>query len=133
MRTIPPLRSRTSSMAPKLSMIAELNLCSSFISSSAPALFSTADIIPSELTFCVINAPAPASSIDFFLADARQECSIHNDIISKLLPGETATQVSAEGEPMAVLVLLKSSEDAAKVLYRDKEWETLAHEIDLAW
>ena len=55
------------------------------------------------------------------------------EILSKLLPGETATLVSAEGKPMAVLVPLKSSEDAAKVLDWDAEWETLALEIDLAW
>ena len=34
---------------------------------------------------------------------------------------------------MSVLVPLKSSEDEAKVLDWDAEWETLAREIDLAW
>lgn len=55
------------------------------------------------------------------------------EILSKLSPGETATRISPEGKPVAVLVPLKSSEDAAKVLDWDAEWKNLAQEIDLAW
>ena len=55
------------------------------------------------------------------------------EILSKLSPGETATLTDPEGKPMAVLVPLKSSEDAAKGIDWDAEWEAMAKEIDLAW
>ena len=55
------------------------------------------------------------------------------EILSKLSPGETATLIDPEGKPMAVLVPLKSSEDAAKGIDWDAEWEAMAKEIDLAW
>ena len=69
-------------------------------------------------------------SVEVSVAAAKKNLE---EILSKLLPGETATLISPEGKPMAVLVPLKSSEDAAKVLDWDAEWETLAREIDLAW
>jgi len=69
-------------------------------------------------------------SVEVSVAAAKKNLE---EILSKLLPGETATLISPEGKPMAVLVPLKSSEDAAKVLDWDAEWETLAHEIDLDW
>ncbi len=55
------------------------------------------------------------------------------EILSKLSPGETATLIDPEGKPMAVLVPLKSSEDTSRGIDWGTEWETLAHEIDLAW
>lgn len=58
-------------------------------------------------------------SVEVTVAAAKKNLE---EIISKLLPGETATPVSAEGKPMAVLVPLKSYEDAAKVLDWDAEW-----------
>jgi antitoxin (DNA-binding transcriptional repressor) of toxin-antitoxin stability system len=69
-------------------------------------------------------------SVEVSVAAAKKNLE---EILSKLLPGETATLISPEGKPMAVLVPLKSSEDAAKVLDWDAEWETLAREIDLDW
>jgi antitoxin (DNA-binding transcriptional repressor) of toxin-antitoxin stability system len=69
-------------------------------------------------------------SVEVSVAAAKKNLE---EILSKLLPGETATLISLEGKPMAVLVPLKSSEDAAKVLDWDAEWETLAREIDLDW
>jgi antitoxin (DNA-binding transcriptional repressor) of toxin-antitoxin stability system len=69
-------------------------------------------------------------SVEVSVAAAKKNLE---EILSKLLPGETATLISPEGKPMAVLVPLKSSEDAAKVLDWDAEWKTLAREIDLDW
>ena len=69
-------------------------------------------------------------SVEVSVAAAKKNLE---EILSKLLPGETATLIGPEGKPMAVLVPLKSSEDEAKVLDWDAEWETLAREIDLAW
>jgi antitoxin (DNA-binding transcriptional repressor) of toxin-antitoxin stability system len=69
-------------------------------------------------------------SVEVSVAAAKKNLE---EILSKLLPGETATLISPEGKPMAVLVPLKSSEDEAKVLDWDAEWETLAREIDLDW
>jgi antitoxin (DNA-binding transcriptional repressor) of toxin-antitoxin stability system len=69
-------------------------------------------------------------SVEVSVAAAKKNLE---EILSKLLPGETATLISPEGKPMAVLVPLKSSEDAAKVLDWDAEWEILAREIDLDW
>jgi antitoxin (DNA-binding transcriptional repressor) of toxin-antitoxin stability system len=69
-------------------------------------------------------------SVEVSVAAAKKNLE---EILSKLLPGETATLISPEGKPMAVLVPLKSSEDAAKVLDWDAEWDILAREIDLDW
>jgi antitoxin (DNA-binding transcriptional repressor) of toxin-antitoxin stability system len=55
------------------------------------------------------------------------------DILAKLPPGETATLIGPEGKPMAVLVSLRSSEDTAKEVDWDSEWQALAREIDSAW
>ncbi len=55
------------------------------------------------------------------------------DILAKLSPGETATLIGPEGKPMAVLVPLRSSEDTAKEVDWDSEWQALAREIDSAW
>ena len=55
------------------------------------------------------------------------------DILAKLSPGETATLIGPEGRPMAVLVPLRSSENVAKEIDWDAEWQALACEIDSAW
>jgi antitoxin (DNA-binding transcriptional repressor) of toxin-antitoxin stability system len=55
------------------------------------------------------------------------------DILAKLSPGETATLISPEGRPMAVLVPLRSTENVAAEIDWDAEWQALAHEIDTAW
>ncbi len=54
-------------------------------------------------------------------------------ILAKLSPGETATLIGPEGRPMAVIVPLRSSDEATEKLDWDKEWQTLAREIDCAW
>ncbi len=69
-------------------------------------------------------------SVEVSVAAAKKNLE---EILSKLLPGETATLISPEGKPMAVLMPLKSSEDAAKVLDWDAEWKNLAQKIELAW
>ncbi|MCK9405467.1 MAG: hypothetical protein M0Q47_03510 [Methanothrix sp.] len=69
-------------------------------------------------------------SIDISVAAAKENLE---EIIKKLSPGETATLMDPAGRPMALLVPLRSSEDTAKMLGWDAEWEAVAKEIDLAW
>ena len=54
-------------------------------------------------------------------------------ILAKLSPGETATLIGPEGRPMAVIVPLRSSDEATEKLDWDREWQALAREIDCAW
>ncbi len=58
-------------------------------------------------------------------------------ILARLSPGETATLIGPKGNPMAVLVSLKSSEDAPIEIDWDAdwdaEWQSLAREIDSSW
>ena len=69
-------------------------------------------------------------SVEVSVASAKKNLE---DILAGLSPGETATLIGPEGKPMAVLVPLKSSEDAEKEIDWDAEWEAVAKEIDLAW
>lgn len=69
-------------------------------------------------------------SVEVSVASAKKNLE---DILAKLSPGETATLIGPEGKPMAVLVPLKSSEDVAREIDWDAEWENMAKEIDLAW
>ena len=54
-------------------------------------------------------------------------------ILAGLSPGETATLIGLKGNPLAVLVSLKSSEDAPTEIDWDAEWQSLAREIDSSW
>ena len=55
------------------------------------------------------------------------------NILARLSPGETATLIGPEGRPMAVLVPLRYSEDIAKEIDWDEQWQALAQRIDSAW
>jgi hypothetical protein len=54
-------------------------------------------------------------------------------ILAKLSPGETATLVGPEGRPLAVIVPLVSYDIESDELDWDREWQSLAQEIDSAW
>lgn len=54
-------------------------------------------------------------------------------ILAGLSPGETATLIGPKGNPLAVLVSLKSSEDSPTEIDWDAEWQSLAREIDSSW
>ncbi len=54
-------------------------------------------------------------------------------LLAVLPPGEAATLTGSEGEPLALLISMKSSQKRDTEKEWDAEWNSLAQEIDKAW
>ena len=55
-------------------------------------------------------------------------------LLERLRLGETVTLVSPEGNPLALLVSLKSESSATRPIPDwDVRWDALAHRVSLAW